>query len=211
MKSGNYTASSGFVIGTIENRLDIDDNVYKYIEGIDYYCKQDYGTQRGYELDPEALIVDKTGAVRTDITLDDLEPGDCIRYGANNGKITTVQLVYDYSENVLDSGHTNSAYAYSGYAYSVDPSGNYLSIADGKRPESIDIQSVSDKDYIKNFWIRSGMVTVVDMTSKKPVVKKGTMDDILAYTETKTAGAYSKVVLFSEWTATIYGVVIYIE
>ncbi len=211
VKAGNYDANTGFVIGSVENRLDENDNVYKYMEGMDYYCKSDWGTQRGYEIDPDVMIVDKTGTERTDITIDDLKPGDCIRYGKNNGKINTVQLVYDYSEEILDSGHTNSAYAYNGYAYKILDEGSGLTIATGKRPEAIDLKNAADESYLQSFWIRQPMVTVVDMTGKKTVVRKGTMDDILTYSQTKTADGYSKLVLFSNWGSTIYGIVVYAE
>lgn len=229
-KAGNYNPSNGFVIASVEDRLDVDDNVYKYIEGINYYSKVDYGSQKGFEIDQDAMIIDargiqkkitENGATR-DMTVDDLEAGDCIRYSESNGKIVSIQLTYDYSEDTLDSagqGDSNyynaviqkAAHTYSGWAYQITDNGAGLVLAVGKRPEEIDLTKASDADALKYYWIRSPMVTVVDNSGRKPVVRKGTMDEIMTYKQTNSASGYSKVVMFSEWGATIYGVVVYVE
>lgn len=229
-KAGNYNAISGFVIASVEDRLDADDNVYKYMEGINYIEKVDYGTPKGFEIDQDVMIIDATGkekkitenGVTRNMTVDDLEAGDCIRYSESNGKIVSIQLTYDYSEDTLDSagqGDNNyynaviqrAAHAYGGWAYQVTDNGEGLVLAIGKRPEEIDLSKASDVDALKYYWIRSPMVTVVDNSGRKPVVRKGTMDDIMTYNQTKSSSGYSKVVMFSEWGASIYGVVVYIE
>ena len=121
--------------------------------------------------------------------------------------------MYDYSEDVIEENSpTKAATGYRGYAYTKTSDGQYLTIADGKRPEEIDESDPTDGGtYLKSFWIRSQMVTVVDMTGKTPVVKKGSMSDVMTYKQTGSANGYSKVVMFSEWTSTIYGLVVYIE
>ena len=213
-QSATYDPSTGFVIANIEERLDDDDNVVTYVEGFNYNKDNyDYGTAAGYVIKDNAVIVDVDYNIRNDISVDDLSVGDCVRYSLDNGQISTIQLMYDYSEDVIEENSpTKAATGYRGYAYTKTSDGQYLTIADGKRPEEIDESDPTDGGtYLKSFWIRSQMVTVVDMTGKTPVVKKGSMSDVMTYKQTGSANGYSKVVMFSEWTSTIYGLVVYIE
>lgn len=238
-KAGSYDPITGFVIASIEDRLDADDEVYQYIEGMNYYEKSDYGSLKGFEVDKEVMIIDATGKEKTinengekrKMTIYDLEPGDCIRYTLNNGKLVSIQLTYDYSEDLMDSAGSGAAgsyynevinkaaHTYGGYAYQITDNGSGLVLAmdtsspniEAVRPENLDLKIQADADKLKYYWIRTSMVTVVDKTKRKTVVRKGTMDDIMTYMQTKSASGYSKVLMFSEWGSSIYGLVVYIE
>ena len=211
IKGGQIEAGSAFVIGNVRTVVNDDNEAVTVLEGIDYLSKSNNGTAKTFELSEDVMFIDFYNKEVTSIKAEDLEPGDCIRYGANNGVIETVQLTYDYSENsVIYNDGTRSNRAYAGDAYDVSDDGNYLTIVSGKRAWEIDESSAESAQNLQSYWIRSNnMYTIVDKTEKKTVVRKGTETDIQTY---KKAGkSCSKVVLFSEWANTIYAVVVYIE
>lgn len=209
--TASYDDSTGYVISSIKEGLNADDDVVLTLDGYSYDYVAGTASAASYELDEKAVIVDVDGNIRTDITLDELEAGDCIRFGLNNGKINSIMLAYDYSENKVTANTSRSGYTYEGYAYSMSDDQGYLSITLEKHPDELDITSYANGGrYINSFWIRNAsLVTVVDKTGTKAEVKAGTMSDILTY---KTVGnGCSRVVLFSSWQSFITGIVVYVE
>lgn len=212
VKGGQISEGSAFIIGDIANTVNADGESVLTLEGIDYNNGKNGTSQvRSYELSKDVMFIDFYGKEITSLTVDDLEPGDCLRYGENNGVIETIQLTYDYSKSeLIYNDGTKSNRAYAGDAYDVSADGAYLTIATGKRAWEIDEKAAEAANNLASYWIRSNnMYTIVDKTGTKTVVKKGSNADIQTY---KKAGkSCSRVVLFSEWASTIYAVVVYIE
>ena len=209
--TATYDDDTGYVISDIKNGLNDDGEVVPIIDGYSYDYIAGTATAVSYELEKDTVIVDVEGNIRDDISVNDLEIGDCIRFGLNSGKINTIMMAYDYSEDKAAENTTRSGYTYEGYAYSMSDDRGYLSVTLGRHPKTLDINSYDNGGkYINSFWIRNAsLVTVVDKTGKSTVVRNGSMSDILTY---KVAGdSCSKVVLFSSWQSFITGIVVYVE
>lgn len=209
--TASYDDDTGYVISDIKTGLNEDDEPVMMIDGYSYDYIAGTATAVSYEVKNDAVVVDVESNIRNDISIKDIQVGDCIRFGLDNGKISTIMIAYDYSENKAAGNTTRSGYTYAGYAYSMSDDQGYLSVALGKHPETLDINSYENGGkYINSFWIRNGsLVTVVDKTGTSTVVRNGSMSDILTY---KAAGnSCSKIVLFSSWQSFITGIVVYAE
>lgn len=207
---GTVDRLTSFVVGKIEQTVNEDDDLVTVVEGIDNYHNAYYGNIRSYELSEDMVFIDLFNNVVPNLSIDDLEAGDCFRYGVNNGKIETIQLTYDYSENKLLENTTDSKRAFLVDAYEIGAETSYITVVDGKHAWEVNEADSEDAKYFYTYWIRNPeMYVVVDNTGTKTVVKKGSLEDIQTY---KKAGRdCSRMVLFSENSSTIYAVVIYVE
>ena len=95
-KSGksSYDVDTSLVIGSIDNMVNDDDEVVLGITGLGFDSSRTIASMT-YELDPEAVIVDSAGMERDDVTIADLQPGDCIRYGLEENVIKTIDYKTD--------------------------------------------------------------------------------------------------------------------
>lgn len=207
---GTVDKFTSFVVGTVKQTLNEDNEVVKVVEGVDNYHNAYYGNITSYELSEDTVFIDLSNNVLTNLSIDDLEAGDCFRYGLNNGKIETIQLTYDYSENKILENTSDSKRAFLVDAYEIGAETSYITVVDGKRAWEVDESDPIDANYFYTYWIRNPeMYVVVDKTEAKAVIRKGSVEDIQTY---KKAGRNcSRMVLFSENSSTVYAVVIYIE
>ena len=207
---GTVDKFTAFTVGSIGEALNDDDEPVLTVEGIENYHNAYYGRISKYEISPDVMFVDLSGNAVTNISVNDLEPGDSFRYGANNGVIETIQLTYDYSENKIMPNTDNSMRSHLVDAYEIGAENAYITVTDGKRPWEVSETNSADDKYFFTYWIRNPeMYVVVDKTGRNTVVRKGTVDDIQTY---KKAGRNcSKLVMFAENDTTIYSVIIYVE
>lgn len=207
---GTVDKFTSFVVGKVRRTLNEDDELVTVVEGVDNYHNAYYGNITSYELSEETVFIDLSNNVLTNLTIDDLEAGDCFRYGINNGKIETIQLTYDYSENKILENTTDSKRAFLVDAYEIGAETSYITVVDGKRAWEVDESNPNDANYFYTYWIRNPeMYVVVDKTEAKAVIRKGSVEDIQTY---KKAGRNcSRMILFSENSSTVYAVVIYVE
>lgn len=209
--SGDYDEGTAFVIGNIQNRKNDDGDFATCVDGYDYSLADGNYSSASFEIDDEVKFVDKNLNVLHNFTVDDLEPGDLIRYSKNRNVIETIMVFYDSSKDEIVGQGKRSDYAYRGYAYNLQDNTTYITIAECDDPSVIDESSYENGGkYLKSFDIRKeSLITVVDKTDKKTVVRSGSLKDIVTY---KNAGnGCNKVVLFCDWQSFVYGAVVYFE
>lgn len=208
--SGDYDESSALVIGNVQNRKNEDGDFVTCIDGYDYKLSDSNYISASYEIDDEVKFIDKDKNVLHNITADDLEPGDIIRYTKNRNVIETIMICYDSGADSIVEHGKRSDYAYRGFAYNLQDNSTYLTIAVCDDPSRINESTYAGGQYLKSFDIRKeSLITVVDKTDKKTVVRSGSLKDIVTY---KNAGnGCNKVVLLCDWQSFVYGAIVYFE
>lgn len=147
--------------------------------------------------------------VEENVSVENLRPGDIIRYFLNaTGEIDTISLAYNYATGETNYVNMRAGSTFVGYAVVVNSP--YLQVSPTIRPEDIKYGDPEQAGQLEVYWIRrSDMITVVETSGDKLTFRSGTLNDIVTYRDTNTPGKYSKVVLLTEWLATVIGVVVY--
>lgn len=209
--SGNYDSDTTFVISDIIQTINADDEPVLRIQGFDIDYWTGVGSAKSFDLDKEAILVDVLGNKREDMTIDDVERGDTIRYGLSGDKINTIMLAYDCSESIANENPGDrSGFTWYGYAYSLSEDEQYLTMTDGTLPSQIKISSYEEGGrHLRNFWIRTpSMITVVERNNKNVRIRSGSPKDIMAYTN--VGNGCSKVVVMTNWQSYVISVIVYV-
>jgi len=207
-KGGSFSNKS-IVVEEITQTLDEDDNPCYKISG--YYGNyQENVSRKELLIEPDAIFVDYSFKEIDDYSISDIKPGDIIRFSTNSkGNITTLNMAYDYSTGESHSANTNQveAHVIIGNAYSVNSS--YLTVATGVLPEQIDYSEKGVQDKLKTYPAGNTKLVKIDTNSGKLKVSQGSQEDIVTYLSTRSAGAYSKVIVLAFWGYTPYLIAVY--
>lgn len=224
---GAIEPQSAFVIESITSGLGADDQEITELSG--YLMKSGDSTAKSMvlQLDPDAVMVGM-GNPATEIdksepiekvgprTPSELEKGDVIRYNTNSkGYVDTIRIAYDYDLQKTYHGSSGSeagsfaqASSYAGWVISKEGSG--VRFSSGIRPENLDYTNSSQIiSNIKAMRLNSTAIVVVEKSGKKLTVRPGTVNDIVAYNDSRAVGSYSKLAVFTYYTASAYGAVVY--
>lgn len=209
--TGTFDTTDVFVVSRITETLNEDDEPIRLLDGYNYSIANDSVSAKSFELDDDAMVVDINGNRKKDFTIDDLAAGDVIRYGLSGSKLTTAMLSFDNSENWVTENASISAYTYAGYAYSIDESGTFLTMSEGKHPSQLDISSYENGgQYLKSFNIRkSALITIVDQSGKKTELRGGSAEEIETYV--RSGNGCSRVVVCCDWQSYVVGVIVYVD
>lgn len=171
---------------------------------------------------PEYDIV-KDGPSR----VDQLEPGDIIRYNTNSyGEITAIRMAYDYDTGssflagTIQTGDAFKdhlvAHGFTFAGYPLTREGNFLRLT-AEEPHLVDPDDGETMMLGKNTAVHevTTSVLIVEQAPKGISVRMGTIDDIITYEESGTlesddpdVSLYNKVVIMAYY-ADGYGTVVY--
>ena len=170
----NFTLELAFVVNDISQILNSDDEPVYQVEG---YQR---GAKRVLTFAPD--VMDKFENIASDAVItgiEDIEPGDILRVAVNDfNEIFAMQLFVDYSEGVdVMPKWGNKIPTNMGF---VDVQMRmYCKRAKDGIAEFIYDKSDTAERYIGN--MNGKMITVVDTSKKKDMVRSGTIEDVQQY------------------------------
>lgn len=223
---GKIDSQSAFIIESIRKGLDADDQEITELCG--YLMKYGSATAQStvLQLDPDAVMVGM-GDPATQIdqskkqsevgprTPAELEKGDVIRYNTNSkGFVDVIRIAYDYDQQKSYHGSSGSESTFgagSSYAgWVISKEGTGVRFSDSIKPEKLDYTNTTEiKNNVKAMRLNSVAIMVVEKNGKKLTIKPGTVNDIVAYNDSRASDTYSRIAVFTYWTSAAYGAVIY--
>ena len=119
--------------------------------------------------------------VEENVSVENLRPGDIIRYFLNaTGEIDTISLAYNYATGETNYVNMRAGSTFVGYAVVVNSP--YLQVSPTIRPEDINYGDPEQAGQLEVYWIRrSDMITVVETSGDKLTFRSGTLNDIVTY------------------------------
>lgn len=224
---GSVDSQSVFLIQSIEEGLTSDDEIVKNISG--YIAKMNSGTAEyaTLQVDPEAVmvamgdpaeVIDQTADIEKvgPRTIDELQPGDVIRYNTNTkGMVDVIRIAYDcdmqkpyHGSRGREDANYAQASSFAGWAISKESGG--VRFTKDIKPEHINYKNTAEVlANVKAMRLNNVPILVVEKRGSKVNVRVGSMNDIVTYNDTRTGNNYDRIAVFTYYSGTAYGAVVY--
>ena len=234
-KNGRISEEHMFLITEVSIALNDDEMPIKVFKGYEFGWRVSNPVYKEYVVNEEAIMIDvgnpgdkidETKPI-TEVgprTYDELTAGDAIYYGKNiKEELTVIRTAFDYDQKkaFLGGRTTTTTYTFTtntpwyGGVVSLYGDGIKIATSDVKSPESpaktpdkINYNDFSEvSKYVVSHVLAPTKIVVVEEGKKgKFTARIGSLDDIVTY---KESGAYSNVLISTNWQSAVYATVIY--
>ena len=212
------TTTSFFVVEKLSNALDRDGESVTQLTGYEVVLSPATCTKVSYTVDDNTyfskLVFNQSAMERLDpedydITVDgpakveDLEPGDILRFSKNSdGTLRSVFVNYDESQNLyfcrtpISSKTPFEGEMNINLGHPLYVTGTYIRMVDTKYlPEDMEqtTESLLDPTKLLAHNVGTRPVVVVEKIGARTVLRQGTIDDIVAFDDTGVLSEYERV------------------
>lgn len=223
--SDKIEGKEAFLISQIINKVNEDGEPVKAFKGykISYNKLQETTitvAEDAYMSKPKANTTSTLIPVKPDDsvaecgprTVDELEPGDIVRYGTNgDGEISIMRISFDYSQmKGFDESKWVAWASFSGPVLNVNSKG--LKLVTDILPENIDYTKAADVQKIRGFAFSSSYPLIfVKKTERGLNFRVGTYSDITSYEMTGDSALTDFACMLTHYTGGRMGGVIYVK